>query len=673
MQCPCCKHKFDANKASILLSLPFHVAASYPVESNYAFSSRNSHLSRNTTELFRHLMITYGNGELCSKLLYDTLNRAYIGRIVCYYSYGKSKGLKLGKYEPKDGTFIKMYPPLGDTIRDIFDDASASNQNPWRLSDNDRHTREIQGVKCGEPGAVFAQDHTFEIVRNYPKSLGAKACWDAATSTGEIACAVLVPTTKTIHLSHAAMQLARREGFSPRAMYSDTWPNKKEYWEAVFPNIEGRLGLFHFEKRIISTLRRKHIDYMDALTDLLSALYVYSSEYYEKLLTALKEGTLSPSGKKYSSQEIADLKGTKLFWDRYSKYLRKDIREPQTMIQMLDDWFCKYKVNSSDPSHPGRGRLDPIRGVSLFTSDTKDAVENCKLKAQYLTDPFPFQEMYDEIKPNPKCQHQLTEYLSKREESKLESYHDRAAHFANIGMRASLADSLNLAGTAIHNLKIRHKRSIMPLSEKERRLIPSTWEKVLPDFNHTELCYINNLALSVGCTEAPPHSQMQRFCMKTGERFFSQYFTSRFHLQKWDVLDRCCCISCSPPCLSAEIVETPKTISPSGNLPAKTVAIVATNPPAPPAPPAPPQQQQVPTTPRQPLIQHNRVSPPAGLLIPQTQLLPTIPMYYVAPSFCCDKYQEWCFGRRVGRPPHHPLCLKNKHQIVRRFGYPPML
>jgi hypothetical protein len=115
-------------------------------------------------------------------------------------------------------------------------------------------------VKCEGAATVFAQDHTFKIVKNYPNSFGAKACWDVATSTGEIASAVLVPTTKTIHLSHAAIQLSKRKAFNPKAIYSDTWPNKSDYWESLFSGIEGRLGLFHFEKRIVGALRKKHVD-----------------------------------------------------------------------------------------------------------------------------------------------------------------------------------------------------------------------------------------------------------------------------------------------------------------------------------------------------------------------------------------------------------------------------
>jgi hypothetical protein len=147
--------------------------------------------------------------------------------VEAYYSFINEKKIKNAeRYVEKDGTFIQQYLPLGETVRKAYDMAVSTSKNLWRISDHDRHTREIQSVKCT---GIFAQDHTFEVVKNYPKSLGAKAVWDVATSTGEIASAVLVPSTKTIHFAHAAQQMAKREGFSPTALYSDTWPNKKEF------------------------------------------------------------------------------------------------------------------------------------------------------------------------------------------------------------------------------------------------------------------------------------------------------------------------------------------------------------------------------------------------------------------------------------------------------------
>jgi len=98
-------------------------------------------------------------------------------------------------------------------------------------------------------------------------------------------------------------------------MCSDTWPNKNAFWRLLFPGILGCLGLFHCKQRIIGTLRKKHVDCCDAVTNLLAALYTCHTQDYEKLLAALKEGKLSSKDHKYTSDEIADMKASKFFWD----------------------------------------------------------------------------------------------------------------------------------------------------------------------------------------------------------------------------------------------------------------------------------------------------------------------------------------------------------------------
>ena len=117
-------------------------------------------------------------------------------------------------------------------------------------------------------------------MKNYQKRTGAKAAWTVGTGIGEIAAVALVPSTKTEDFAHAAKQLLDRPTFKPLVMYSDTWPSKNTFWSILCPGIEGRLGLFHFEKRIISTLRKKHVDSYDAITDLLSSLYTYHAPDY---------------------------------------------------------------------------------------------------------------------------------------------------------------------------------------------------------------------------------------------------------------------------------------------------------------------------------------------------------------------------------------------------------
>ena len=132
--------------------------------------------------------------------------------------------------------------------------------------------------------------------------------------------------------------------------------------------------------------------------------------------------------------------------------------------------------------------------------------------------------------PNPNSSHQLTEFLSKRGESKLEAFHDRLAHFANCGMRNSLADNLNLAGAARFNISIRHKRSLVTTenpSEKQlldRKSMPATWERIVPCFNHSELWHANNMAKSVGSEHPFPHAKVLQ--KHNGETFFSDYVST---------------------------------------------------------------------------------------------------------------------------------------------------
>ena len=675
MACSRCRRPFAANDGEVLVRIPAHIADDYPVESTYAVTNAGSHISRNASEIFATIMITYGNGELCSKLLYDAINRNYMGKIKAYYSAAQSRkeaSTRPKAYVSKDGDFIRQYPPLGDTIRDLYNQAASSATNRWGISDYERNTREIQGVKCD---GIFAQDHTFEPIKNYQKATGAKAAWDAATQTGEIASVVLVPSTKTEDFAHAAQSLLKRPHFNPRVMYSDTWPHKAEYWEQL--KLEGRLGLFHYQKRIISTLRKTHIDYFDAITDLLAALYAYHPDDFERLLTSLKDGSLSKKGHKYTSSEITAMRGTRQFRDRYSKYLRKQMHEHQTIIQMLDDWFCKYKVTASNPDKPAYGRLDPIRLQPLFTEETKQAVENCKEKAQYLSDPFPLRDMYQEVLPNPNASHTLSEFLSNRGESKLEAFHDRFAHFANCGMRDTLADNLNLAGTARYNLSIRHVRSLASKYENpqstDRRKIPAAWEKVIPFFNHSELWYVNNLAKSVGCEH--PFPKAETLIPDNGERFFSHYITNTLPSLKsikHGTLGECLCTSCTKK-------TTDKTQQQSGspsivnndnqhhhhhhnnnNNNSQIVTVTTT-----------------PKTNRKYTNNHQTRQPAQCAIantINYTHLAPTysppicympqlVPWQYQLPLYlapqmqnvCCQNYSEWLKIRK-GRPPHHLLC-----------------
>lgn len=223
MTCTRCKHRVNSNSGDTLSSLPAYARAAYPVDPKYALN-KNSHIGQSATTVFDLLMPTYGNGDLCSHLLYHAINRSYLQRVEDYYSFytlGEPEKEGPPVYVKSHSYYIKAYPPTGNGIRDTYDKACSSNNTPWKISDHDRHVREIQNVGCR---SIFAQDHTHKVTDNYyqKKTLGAFALWDCANENGEIASAVLVPTTKTIHFAHAATALTRRPTFQPMAMHSDT-------------------------------------------------------------------------------------------------------------------------------------------------------------------------------------------------------------------------------------------------------------------------------------------------------------------------------------------------------------------------------------------------------------------------------------------------------------------
>jgi len=548
MKCRCCLQRFFSNEDAMLVQLPAHVRNTYPVETKCALR-KHSHLAKSATNVFDLLMPTYGNGDLCNRLLHHSMNRSYMQRVEEYCSSYKGKNNEEPvPYVENLGYYIACFPPLGDSIRDTCDKATSNQFTPWRTSDHNRHVREIQSVKCQ---STFAQDHTHEVCKNYyqKKRIGANALWDVATETGEIASAVIVPSTKTSDFAHAAQLLTKREGFRPNTMYSDTWPAKSDFWEALHPTLKGRLGLFHCLQRMTRTLKKKHVDHFQAITSLLNCVYTCNDRDHDNLLRALKDGTLSTN---HSDEDTLDLKASKLFRQRYDKYLRKEIRPTNVLCSMLDDWFDRFKCTASDPiTRPARGRKDPVTGDTLFSPETKPAVEECKKKACYIQDPYPLDQMYATILPNDNSPHQLNEYLSHRGESCLESFHLMLAHFGNCGMSCSLADNLNLTGTARFNLSMRHRHRLIdleltPENTAARKKTPSAYESVVCFFNHSELACVNQIAIQAGAKQSSlPFQSLEPLQPDNGERFFSECLDWLKEAKpRNDELGRCLCSHC---------------------------------------------------------------------------------------------------------------------------------
>ena len=71
--------------------MPDYAADAHPVETNCAIRESNCHLHRHAAEAFSSVMVTCGNGALCSKLLFNAINRACVRKIKACCSMEKEK------------------------------------------------------------------------------------------------------------------------------------------------------------------------------------------------------------------------------------------------------------------------------------------------------------------------------------------------------------------------------------------------------------------------------------------------------------------------------------------------------------------------------------------------------------------------------------------------------
>ena len=57
---------------------------------------------------------------------------------------------------------------------------------------------------------------------------------------------VVVKTTKSAEILHAAEELAHRDGFAPATHFTDTCPANSDLWATILPTSVLRLGVFHW-------------------------------------------------------------------------------------------------------------------------------------------------------------------------------------------------------------------------------------------------------------------------------------------------------------------------------------------------------------------------------------------------------------------------------------------
>lgn len=106
-------------------------------------------------------------------------------------------------------------------------------------------------------------DHTFDLAKNF-NDPEVKMAFDIVTGVLRLALLVLTKTTSIEEVLHAIEDLVHRNQFGvlfdPRTLYTDTWPANRDVWATHLLDCLGRLGLFHWMKRILDSLRPGHKD-----------------------------------------------------------------------------------------------------------------------------------------------------------------------------------------------------------------------------------------------------------------------------------------------------------------------------------------------------------------------------------------------------------------------------
>lgn len=414
---------------------------------------------------------------------------------------------------------------------------------PTGVSDYMRHVRELQSVECH---VCFAFDHCFATGKTYSDK-NIKATWTATNENGEVMMVVGVTKTTQQEAAHGAEQLVRRQGFKPKVLYSDIWPNGKKFWSMLMgDDIKGRLGLFHFLQRIIRTLRDNHSLYHEALRELKKAVYRYDDQDLNDLLVQIREGNVglpdnaSRASKSYTALHLNSLMYTSQWKQRYDDFLKKIILPGQLIDENLNKWFGKYKGQRCE-------RTDSL----LFTKDTRKTVDEQCRKGQYLADVLPVEEMYNEQRATKRMKHGLSFKRSCRGESHVESAQGQQQHYGNGGMNSDRADDFILRGHARANTRKREKLE-WNKGEGEWRDKTQAWLRGTPIFyDHLRMAKINEEA--AGCIEGwVPFNNIFVVKEDNGERFLSDYFYAQQKREtKYNstgrvrLTERCPCVECA--------------------------------------------------------------------------------------------------------------------------------
>lgn len=537
-KCNNCEFSCKGNDGRLLATLPAQFRNAYPVDPRYAIGGRRTHIKKTFSNVMDKLMITHGNGEQLSMMLHELRGDAHLDLEEEFYNTSKDTGKNLSEPLPSFEEWIGVYSPSPSDLRNMKDVAAKSKLVSTGVADKDRVRREMQAVGAT---TTVCNDHTYAFLKNYISDdvKNAKCGHTIGVDTGEIASVAIVPNEEQIHYAHQVEQFSRRLNVKPKVHVSDVCPKGTKLWKALFDGVTCRLGWFHFLQRITKTLRIEHAQYNAAINCLQECLYWFDVADLEAVKQRLEDGIIGTvkgeNGKRAKCPSDKILSKAKKFRENVRVWSYRGEQIARNLMQ----WYERFQNNRDDKI-----------GEDLFTLETEGAILEQIQNVDWVTDTLTKDELYLEANPGKKSKSMLPVFIGRRgAESKLEKGHHAIAHFANGGMRKSLADYLGMAGVAHYNRKIRHRARIARLDPNDRAQIPSAFHRAPHYSNHLRLLLINQLGKQSGLA-SNIHGDAEALPEDNGERFFSEYLDQqserieergvKFHKES----NRCLCREC---------------------------------------------------------------------------------------------------------------------------------
>ena len=291
-----------------------------------------------------------------------------------------------------------------------------------------------------------------------------------------------------------------------------------------------------------STFNKNHPDCYEARAAVLNAFWDVSREDEILAETALRAGTMN--GRRHSETEMQQLKSSPAWRRRHGEHIRRYVKSKVEVDDALNKTWVRHKVTALAGEEPGQGRLH--KGRSLFSPESRAAFENAKKNSGHIQDNLPREQMYLQMSLSSRSQHGVAVHESQRAEPKAEGYHDILGGMAREGMRETIADSIHLQGTALHNAGIDRKHFVGNLSPDEISKTPCHLRRVPLRHDELEKKHINDSLASIGCSAI--FADVKELRPDNDERFFMQHFHQQNERNKFNVATveskRCQCETC---------------------------------------------------------------------------------------------------------------------------------